>query len=56
MNNYKYTKVEPTQFDNGMIIRESANGEIWYIPTDPANSDYQAYLAAQFTPIDTEDE
>jgi hypothetical protein len=26
------------------------------IPIDPANSDYQAYLAAQSTPIDTEDE
>jgi hypothetical protein len=29
---------------------------VGYIPIDPANSDYQAYLAAQSTPIDTEDE
>jgi|LakMenE18May11ns_1017448.scaffolds.fasta_scaffold9134713_1 hypothetical protein len=29
--------------------------ELW-IPPDPANSDYQAYLAARSTPIDTEDE
>jgi hypothetical protein len=26
------------------------------IPKNEANSDYQAYLAAQSTPIDTEDE
>ena len=27
------------------IIRTDENGQVWYIPTDPANSDYQAYLA-----------
>jgi len=27
------------------IIRTDDNGQIWYIPTDPANSDYQTYLA-----------
>jgi hypothetical protein len=50
MENYTYTKVEPTELDKGMIIREDSNGDIWYIPIEPANSDYQAYLAAQSTP------
>ena len=27
------------------IIRTDENGQVWYIPTDTANSDYQAYLA-----------
>jgi hypothetical protein len=27
------------------IMRTDLNGEIWSIPLDPANSDYQAYLA-----------
>jgi len=27
------------------IQRTDENGQIWFIPTDPANSDYQAYLA-----------
>ena len=32
--------------DNGTIIkRTDADGQVWWIPTDPANSDYQAYLA-----------
>jgi hypothetical protein len=44
MQNYIYTKIDPTEFDSGMIIRESENGEIWYIPINQANSDYQAYL------------
>lgn len=26
------------------IRRTDPNGEVWSIPTDPANSDYQAYL------------
>ena len=29
------------------IKRTDADGTIWWIPTDPANSDYQAYLASQ---------
>jgi len=29
------------------IKRTDADGQIWWIPTDPANSDYQAYLASQ---------
>ena len=27
------------------IQRTDENGQVWLIPTDPANSDYQAYLA-----------
>jgi hypothetical protein len=31
---------------HGQVIkRTDENGAIWSIPTDPANSDYQAYLA-----------
>jgi len=38
------------------ILQYEENGVLYTIPKDPANSDYQAYLAAQSTPIDTEDE
>lgn len=38
----KYTYVE---LEEGfMIKRTDENGEIAYVPKDPANSDYQAYL------------
>jgi len=30
-----------------MIKRTDADGTVSFIPTDPANSDYQAYLASQ---------
>jgi hypothetical protein len=32
--------------DLGMVSikRTDTDGTIWWIPTDPANSDYQAYL------------
>jgi len=36
-----------TQDNRTIIKRTDADGTIWYIPTDPANSDYQAYLASQ---------
>jgi hypothetical protein len=26
------------------ILRTDSDGKVWHIPTDPANSDYQAYL------------
>jgi hypothetical protein len=41
------------------IKRTDADGKVWWIPTDPANSDYQRYLnpeAEHFTPIVTADE
>jgi hypothetical protein len=43
------------------IERTDADGKVWSIPTDPANSDYQAYLdrdkpkAALSTPIVSSD-
>jgi len=30
-----------------MIKKTDADGSVYWIPTDPANSDYQAYLASQ---------
>ena len=41
--------------ETGVIWYEE-NGFRYSFGQDPANSDYQAYLAAQSTPIDTEDE
>ena len=40
-----------------VLVRTSDDGVISYVPIDPANSDYQAYLnpeAALSTPIATE--
>jgi len=39
----KYEKVVNLNNDE-MIIRTDEDGTIWWIPTDPANTDYQAYL------------
>jgi hypothetical protein len=33
-----------TEFGNIVIKRTDKDGSIWWIPTDPANSDYQRYL------------
>ena len=38
----KYTYEEKQELN--IVIRTNENGEIACIPTDPANSDYQAYL------------
>jgi len=41
-------EVIPANADRGtdaIIKRTDDNGQVWFIPTDPANSDYQAYLA-----------
>lgn len=32
------------QFDSELIKRTDDDGAVWWIPTDPANSDYQKYL------------
>jgi hypothetical protein len=32
------------EFNRESIQRIDEDGKIWSIPTDPANSDYQAYL------------
>ena len=29
------------------VVKNNENGSTTWIPTDPANSDYQAYLASQ---------
>jgi hypothetical protein len=44
MNTYE---VLTGMMGNTIIRRTDKNGEVWYIPDDPANSDYQAYLASQ---------
>ena len=38
----KYTYEE--LIEGYMIKRTDENGEVAYVPKDPANSDYQAYL------------
>jgi hypothetical protein len=40
--------------ENGNIKRTDSDGSVFWIPNDPANSDYQRYLnpeAEHFTPI-----
>jgi hypothetical protein len=36
------------------IKRIDADGKVWFIPTDPANSDYQAYLESLNDDTETE--
>ena len=36
------------------ILRTDDDGQVWCIPTDPANSDYQAYLASLEAPQATQ--
>ena len=40
----KYTVIQATEFNPETIALENEDGSISSIPTDPANSDYQAYL------------
>ena len=40
----KYKIIEDTY--GTTIEGTDENGQLWLIPTDPANSDYQAYLAS----------
>jgi hypothetical protein len=40
MTKYEHVKSEFDEF----IRKTDDNGQIWSIPLDPANSDYQAYL------------
>jgi hypothetical protein len=40
-------KYELVENQEGSILkRTDSEGKVWWIPTDPANSDYQAYLAS----------
>jgi hypothetical protein len=53
----KYQVIKTTFGNADVIKRTDENGSVWWIPTDPANSDYQAYLksleAEQSTPFVT---
>jgi hypothetical protein len=40
----KYTVIQATEFNPETIALENEDGSVSSIPTDPANSDYQAYL------------
>jgi len=43
-----YEKIPADPFGGIEMIKQTdADGSISWIPTDPANSDYQAYLASQ---------
>ena len=44
----KYEVIE-NEFST-IIQRTDEDGKVWSIPTDPANSDYQAYLASLEAP------
>jgi hypothetical protein len=40
------TNYEIIEFENSKTLKKTdENGQEWFIPIDPANSDYQAYLA-----------
>jgi hypothetical protein len=41
---YKTFVLETPEGEVTLIQGADVNGNIWSIPTDPANSDYQAYL------------
>ena len=38
-------EITTTEIGNKVVTRTDEDGQVWFIPTDPANSDYQAYLA-----------
>ena len=40
-----YEVIEADGISAGYIKRTDEDGQVWSIPTDSANSDYQAYLA-----------
>lgn len=41
-----YEVREATDSTSPAIIKTDADGTVWFIPVDPSNSDYQAYLAS----------
>ena len=46
----KYTYEKTTNFDNTeTIVATAEDGSVLFIPVDPTNSDYQAYLADEAT-------
>jgi len=42
---YQVIPLNPETGNNEVVVRTDDNGQVWWIPADPANSDYQAYLA-----------
>ena len=48
IRSYKMPSIYELIAVNGLspehIQRTDEDGQVWFIPTDPANSDYQAYL------------
>jgi hypothetical protein len=40
----------PVYTGEKILQRTDEDGKVWTIPTDPANSDYQAYLASLEAP------
>lgn len=44
--NYPIYEVITNELGNQFIERTDENGAVWWIPEDPANADYQAYLAS----------
>jgi hypothetical protein len=51
MTHYEIVKME---FGSDVLKRIDADGKIWCLPTDPANSDYQRYLAWLENPNEVE--
>ena len=47
---YTYKIIAPDGLIPEHIEKQDDSGQIWFIPTDPANSDYQAYLASLEAP------
>ena len=43
-------EIEKNSFGEDIIKRTDEDGTVWWIPLDPANSDYQAYLASLEAP------
>ena len=45
-----YEVREATDILSAAILRTDLDGRVWVIPIDPANSDYQVYLASLEAP------
>jgi hypothetical protein len=39
-----YTVISAQGISAEQIVKTDKDGRVWFIPDDPANSDYQAYL------------
>jgi hypothetical protein len=43
-------EIVKNSFNQDILKKTNEDDTVWWIPCDPANSDYQAYLEAQSTP------